>query len=174
VRQGRRRGRALVAGEDECVGACSKCSGTAWVQKAAKEEAGRRRPPPWEEEGEEASGGAGHRIGTSSKRCRLYTSSSYARLARPLTGQTHTRWAARTTAHIYGEHFFIFFQDHTITYIDGQMDGQMGGPARPNNRARPGRPAGRPVGPGLAYMALTQAVPSHRPVRPNRPGGPLE
>jgi hypothetical protein len=52
----------------------------------------------------------------SSKRCRLYTSSSYARLARPLTGQTHTRWAARTTAHIYGEHFFIFFQNHTITY----------------------------------------------------------
>lgn len=68
VRQGRRRGRALVAGEDECVGACSKCSGTAWVQKAATEEAGRRRPPPWEEEGEEASGGAGHRIGMSSKR----------------------------------------------------------------------------------------------------------
>jgi hypothetical protein len=46
--------------------------------------------------------------------------------------------------------------------------------AHPNNRARPGRPAGRPVGPGLAYMALMQAVPGHWPVRPNRLGGPLK
>ena len=70
--QARRRGRALVAGEDEGVRARGQGPGAARGRKeAAAEEADRRRAPPWEEEREEAGGGAGHRIGMSCEPLRL-------------------------------------------------------------------------------------------------------